>query len=72
MFEGKPLDLRLLIGPDDPRPWNLPEFSDEDKIRVMKVHLKMRFESWRQERGSNIRSKGMAKESWKLMRKAVG
>ena len=51
MFEGKPLDLRLFIGPEDPRPWDLPEFSEEDRIRVMKVHLKMRFESWRRERG---------------------
>ena len=51
IFEGKPLDLRLFIGPEDPRPWDLPEFSDEDRIRVMKVHLKMRFESWRRERG---------------------
>jgi hypothetical protein len=53
MFEGKPLDLRLFIGPEDPRPWDLPEFSDEDRIRVMKVHLKMRFESWRRERGGS-------------------
>ena len=51
IFEGKPLDLRLFIGPEDPRPWDLPEFSEEDRIRVMKVHLKMRFESWRRERG---------------------
>ena len=53
MFEGKPLDLRLFIGPEDPRPWDLPEFSDEEKIRVMKVHLKLRFESWRRERGGS-------------------
>jgi hypothetical protein len=53
MFEGKPLDLRLFIGPEDPRPWDLPEFSEEDRIRVMKVHLKMRFESWRRERGGS-------------------
>ena len=53
MFEGKPLDLRLFIGPEDPRPWDLPEFSDEDRIRVMKVHLKMRFEFWRRERGGS-------------------
>ena len=26
MFEGEPLDLRLFIGPEDPRPWDLPEF----------------------------------------------
>ena len=53
MFDGKPLDLRLFIGPEDPRPWDLPEFSDEEKIRVMKVHLKLRFESWRRERGGS-------------------
>ena len=55
IFEGKPFDLRLMIGPDDPRPWNQPEFSEEDKVRVMIVNLKMRLESWRQDRGSNIR-----------------
>ena len=44
MFEGKPLDLRLFIGPEDPRPWDLPEFNEEQRIRVMKKHLKMRFE----------------------------
>ena len=44
IFEGEPLDLRLFIGPEDPRPWDLPEFSEEHRIRVMKVHLKMRFE----------------------------
>jgi hypothetical protein len=55
IFEGKPFDLRLMIRPDDPRPWNQPDFSEEDKIRVMIVNLKMRLESWRQDRGSNIR-----------------
>src|SRR3984957_12599557 len=53
MFEGEPLDLRLFIGPEDPRPWDLPEFSDEERIRVMKVHLKLRFESGRGERGGS-------------------
>ena len=31
IFEGKPFDLRLMIRPDDPRPWNQPDFSEEDK-----------------------------------------
>ena len=73
MFEGKPLDLRLFIGPEDPRPWDLPEFSDEQRIRVMKVHLKMRFESWRRERGRQSKQscrQGMEKETWKIMRTA--
>ena len=51
IFEGKPLDLRLFDRAQDPLASDLPEFSDEDRIRVMKVHLKMRFESWRKERG---------------------
>jgi hypothetical protein len=55
IFEGKPFDLRLMIRPDDPRPWNQPDFTEEDKIRVMIVNLKMRLDSWRQARGSNIR-----------------
>ena len=37
IFEGKPFDLRLMIRPDDPRPWNQPDFSEEDKVRVMIV-----------------------------------
>jgi hypothetical protein len=53
MFEGKPLDLRLFIFPGDPRPWDLPEFNEEQRIRVMKKHLKLRFESWRRERGGS-------------------
>jgi hypothetical protein len=53
MFEGEPLDLRLFIGPGDPRPWDLPEFNEEQRIRVMKKHLKMRFDSWRRERGGS-------------------
>jgi len=53
IFEGEPLDLRLFIWPNDPRPWDLPEFNDEQRIRVMKKHLKMRFESWRRERGGS-------------------
>ena len=73
IFEGKPFDLRLMIRPDDPRPWNQPDFSEEDKVRVMIVNLKMRLEfmetrSWQQ----HSCRQGMAKESWKLMRKAVG
>ena len=31
MFEGKPLDLRLFIWPGDPRPWDLPEFNEEQR-----------------------------------------
>jgi hypothetical protein len=54
IFEGEPLDLRLFIHPkDDPRPWDLAEFNEEQRIRVMKKHLKMRFESWRTERGGS-------------------
>jgi hypothetical protein len=54
IFEGEPLDLRLFIHPkDDPRPWDLAEFNEEQRVRVMKKHLKMRFESWRTERGGS-------------------
>ena len=73
IFEGEPLDLRLFIGPEDPRPWDLPEFSEEEQIRVMKVHLKMRFEfvekraRWQSEQSCR---QGMEKETWKIMRTA--
>jgi hypothetical protein len=50
IFEGEPLDLRLFIGPNDKRPWDLPEFSAEDRIRVLKAHLKMRFDAWKRDR----------------------
>ena len=53
IFEGEPLDLRLFIWPGDPRPWDLPEFNEEQRIRVMKKHLKLRFDSWRRERGGS-------------------
>ena len=39
-----------------------PDFSEEDKVRVMIVNLKMRLESWRQDRGSNIRVDGDGEE----------
>jgi hypothetical protein len=50
-FEGEPVDLRLFIVAGEPRPWDLPEFGEEDKIRVMIMNLQMRFESWIQDRG---------------------
>jgi len=53
IFEGEPLDLRLFVWPDDARPWDLPEFTAEQRIRVMKKNLKMRFESWVRERRSS-------------------
>src|SRR5271163_795477 len=69
MFEGEPLDLRLFIGPGDPRPWDLPEFNEEQRIRVMKKHLKMRFDSWRRERGGS-RSNRVDKEWRKRLGKS--
>jgi hypothetical protein len=69
MFEGEPLDLRLFIGPNDPRPWDLPEFNEEQRIRVMKKHLKMRFDSWRRERGGS-RSNRVDKEWRKRLGKS--
>jgi len=69
MFEGEPLDLRLFIGPNDPRPWDLLEFNEEQRIRVMKKHLKMRFDSWRRERGGS-RSNRVDKEWRKRLGKS--
>ena len=69
IFEGEPLDLRLFIGPQDPRPWDLPEFNEEQRIRVMKKHLKMRFDSWRRERGGS-RSNRVDKEWRKRLGKS--
>jgi hypothetical protein len=53
IFEGEPLDLRLFIAPNDKRPWDLPEFSTEDRIRVLKTHLRMRFDAWKRDRVRN-------------------
>ena len=50
-FEGEPIDLRLFIVPGEPRPWDLPEFNEEQRTRVMIMNLKARFESWIQDRG---------------------
>ena len=50
-FEGEPIDLRLFIVPGEPRPWDLPEFNEEQRTRVMIINLKARFESWIQDRG---------------------
>jgi hypothetical protein len=69
IFEGEPLDLRLFIGPQDPRPWDLPEFNEEQRIRVMKKHLKMRFDSWTRERGGS-RSNRVDKEWRKRLGKS--
>ena len=69
IFEGEPLDLRLFIWPGDPRPWDLPEFNEEQRIRVMKKHLKMRFDSWVRERGGG-RSNRVDKEWRKRLGKS--
>jgi hypothetical protein len=69
MFEGEPLDLRLFIVPGDPRPWDLPEFNEEQRIGVMKKHLKMRFDSWIRERGGS-RSNRVDKEWRKRLGKS--
>jgi hypothetical protein len=53
IFEGAPLDLRLFIAPNDKRPWDLPEFSADERIRVLKTHLEMRFDAWKRDRVRN-------------------
>jgi hypothetical protein len=53
IFEGAPLDLRLFIVPGEPRSWELPEFTVEESLRVLKAHLGMRFTAWKRDRVRN-------------------